>query len=198
MRQKFATLLTALFLFYLQNAQAELLLTLDTDAKTLSFSGSDSGHVNRSEVYVPPYWTWPGGPIPISVIYWEMPVHTDESDSLDIAAALDILVNGTPNSALVFSLINTGDIGIGIGWWGASSPEESDLISITGNSTPISYAAWDASQISALENLAASGKAIPLTSGSGFSPIAVPEPGSATLMLAALLLMLRCGYLKNA
>lgn len=192
--QRILLCILSIFLLTL-SVRADLLLSIDTNTEMLTITGSDSGHVNRSEVYLPPYWTWPGGEVPISVIYWELPVHENESDALDINSVVNVFVNGSPSAPFRFSLINVDDIGVGIGWWGDSSPTESDIISVVGNGSFVSYSAWNASQKTALENLIAAGTPLSLTSGTDFNPIAVPEPQSSLLILAALAALK--GYAKR-
>lgn len=154
-------------------ASAQLLLTVDAAAKTLSFSGSDTGTppsgAGRKRVI------WTGGTGPFT------------TTSLDLESLFDITGNSFDASNILL-IYDNGGLGLNLTF------TEEGQTTLTGNGSTLSYDVYSESQKAVLE--ASNGNVMVLGgSSSGWSSInveVVPEPASGLLLgLGAAALLLR-------
>lgn len=155
-------------------ASAELTLNIDTGAKTISFSGTDSGNAE----YIENMYFWIGWSIEYSgsalgqSIYFESTAFEEVIDSayLDVSFGVDGGTNG-------LTLVVINDV---------------DITTLTGTGTAISYSSLNATCQGVLEGYI--GSTIPLIFGSGYSDIniaSIPEPATIALLAAGGTALLR-------
>lgn len=146
--------------------QAQLVMTVNSATKTLSFgTSSDTGS--------------PTGPTG-ALAYWEVDFgsFTANNVSLDISSALQTDGATASNAELTFDSSSTPYVAVSVF-------EGTSYTSVAGNGTSIDYSGLNAGLITALESLAGSNTALPLQSGSSFSAIQttlVPEPATYALL----------------
>jgi len=168
---RFLSLLLRAFGLSLAPASAQLLLTVDKQQRTLSFSGTDTGTpapTGRNRT------TWTGG------------TGASTTTSLNLQSLFDITGNSFDDTNILL-IYESGGLGLVLDF------SDADQATLTGNGSTLSYDVYTESQKAILE--ASNGDVMTLEVGTGWSSInveVVPEPATGLLFgLGATALLLR-------
>lgn len=151
-------------------ASAELTLNIDTGAKTISFSGTDSGN---------------GLDIGIYLLTWNIGSGAS-SQHIDIAGTAFEEVIESESFQVDFNAVD------GTGGLWLNFDDYVDITTLTGTGTAISYSGLDSDHQGILEGYI--GSKIPLYTGSDYSSInvaSIPEPATLGLLAAGGIALLR-------
>jgi len=165
-------LMVGLVFALVAGASAELTLNIDTGAKTISFSGTDSGIALDI-----------GG---IYLLNWYNQGPASSSQSIDIAGtAFEETIESETFNVYIYAGDGTGGLQLYF-------DNFADITTLTGTGTAISYSGLGADYQRILEG--SIGSTIPLGVGWGYSSInvaSIPEPATLGLLAAGGIALLR-------
>jgi len=160
------SLLTAVFF---STAQASLVLNVNAATETLWLEGSDTGNsLNLSGIF--------------EIATWQLGSTSGTPEFVDLSPTVDETFTGSHQLNII-----DGSTTDGIRMIFSNSGPATPFTTITGNSTPISYAGLSSTSKTILESFR--GQTMSLDQGSGWDPVdVIPEP--ETFVLVAFFSML--------